>query len=218
MLLFLSGCAGAANAPVATSTVIGENLGLENQAAAEATVIIQRAKATALVLRAQAEATAVMEQISQRSASTPLPAETSLPEQEVRPTIARAAPQTTTAVDESVFRLELLDVAYAADGTLIIVRFKATRKAADSLWPGRVSVTDERTGKVYENVPVMPVVGLLVGRPRTFGPVGYIMFTNTEPGLPPGSLVTVQLDQFRQEHVVVKANGLKPLPTPTPEK
>ena len=79
---------------------------------------------------------------------------------------------------------------------MIIVRFKAPRKAADDIWPGRVSLTDEATGTVYNEVPAMPMVGPLIGRPSSRARSGYVMFINIPPGLPADTLVTVQLDIY----------------------
>ena len=191
------GCAPQAVPPERASGEPAEKMGLEEQAAAEATAIIERARATALVMQAQAEATAVMAQ-----AATAQPDVSILdPGGAEGMTLVKGTPL--PAVDEEEYRVEIHDVGFAAEGGFIMVRFHATRKAADDFWPGRLSITDEATGTVYNEVPVMPVVGVMIGRPRNFQQLGHIMFVNKPLGLAPGALVTVQLSQFKQEHVQV---------------
>jgi hypothetical protein len=50
----------------------------------------------------------------------------------------------------------------------------------------------------------MPILGPLLGRPQHEGQIGYVMLFNTSLGIKPGSVVTVVLGDFRQEHVTVK--------------
>ena len=57
---------------------------------------------------------------------------------------------------------------------------------------------------MYKQVSVAPIIGPLIARPREAGQPGYVMFVHDPPTLRPGSVVTVVLDQFRQEHVVVE--------------
>jgi hypothetical protein len=156
-------------------------------AAAEATAIIQRAQATAAALRAQAAATA-----------TAAPAPRSLP-------AAPAAPTEPLAAEESVTQtVELTGVGYAAEGAYIIVRFKAPPQVARRWMQGSVSVRDETTGRLYNEIPTMPLIGPLLGHPAKAGQPGYVMLVNTPPGLVPGSLVTVVLGDFKQEHVPIQ--------------
>ena len=72
---------------------------------------------------------------------------------------------------------------------------------------GMVYVVDEATGAKYTEIPVLPVVGPLFGRPNQAGQTGHVMFTNATPGaagLRRGSVVTVVLGAFKQEHVTVQ--------------
>ena len=171
----LAGCA----APPAPGAAAG--------AAAEATVIIQRAQATAAALRAQAAATATA-----APAPRPLPA-------------APAAPTAPLAAEESVTRtVELMGVGYAAEGAYIMVRFKAPPLVVRRWMQGSVSVRDETTGQLYNEIPTMPLIGPLLGHPSKAGQPGYVMLVNTPPGLVPGSLVTVVLGDFKQEHVPIQ--------------
>jgi hypothetical protein len=102
-----------------------------------------------------------------------------------------------------VAKVELLGVALAADGAYITVQFKAPPRLARSWQAGEVSVTDEATHVVYDDIPVMPVLGALFGRPVEDGQIGYVMFSNL-PSLAPGAQVTVVLGGFREEHVRVQ--------------
>jgi hypothetical protein len=70
--------------------------------------------------------------------------------------------------------------------------------------PGVPSVMDETTGTSLNNVPVMPVIGPLIARPREQGQPGYVMFVHQLAILRSGSLVTEVLDTFKQEHVPVQ--------------
>ena len=64
-------------------------------------------------------------------------------------------------------------------------------------------MTDESTQTVYDDIPVVPVLGALFGRPVEDGQIGYVMFANLPP-LAAGAQVTVVLGGFRQEHVRVQ--------------
>jgi hypothetical protein len=211
----LTGCSAAAPAK---GTMEGGSL--KEKAALEATAIVERAEATAIVLRAQTTAAALIRGVSGPT-STPvqtyasvsaLPASaTPAPAMAHAPVTASAAlppPSSTgvvTATEEAgTAEVELLSVGLAAEGELIIVNYRADPWAAQKFWPGVVSVIDETTGAVYNEVPVMPVIGPLIGRPKEAGQPGYVMLVNTLPGLRSGSLVTVVLADFKQEHVTVQ--------------
>jgi hypothetical protein len=75
---------------------------------------------------------------------------------------------------------------------------------AGSWYQGIVSVTDEGTGTVYNEVPVIPVVGPLFGKPVQDGQRGYVMFVNGPVPLQSGSLVTVTLGDYIFKHLLVK--------------
>ena len=168
-------------------------------AAAEATAIIQRAEATAVVLKAQAVATAMIEQADD-SPAMPVSA-TAAPPTPAAPAGSPASEPLVTP-EPVTQAVELLGVGYAADGALLVVQFKAApMEARRTMRQGTISVTDEASGTVYNEVPSMPIIGPLIGHPAVAGQPGYAMLVNTPPGLPPGSLVTVVLGDFKQEHV-----------------
>jgi hypothetical protein len=161
-------------------------------AGAEATAIIQQAQATAAALRAQAAAPAAPTSPPLPAAPTPTPA------------AAQPAPASLAAEEPVSGTIEVTGAGYAADGAYIIVRFKAPPQVARRWMQGTVSVTDEATGQIYGEIPTMPLIGPLIGHPAQAGQPGYVMLVNTPPGLPPGSLVTVLLGDFKQEHVHVQ--------------
>jgi hypothetical protein len=100
--------------------------------------------------------------------------------------------------------LQVLSVGLAAEGDMIIVSFLALPAEAEAWGPGSISVVDEAGGIVYDEVPVMPEVGPLIGRPRQEGQMGYVLLANPPPGLQPAALVTVVLGAHRFEHVRVQ--------------
>lgn len=99
---------------------------------------------------------------------------------------------------------ELLGVGFAADGAFIIVRFKLPPRKARMLTQGQVYVVHEAMGRTYRQIPVMPNVGPLISRPKRKGQSGYVMLKNSPQRLPKGSVVTVVLGNYRQEHVLVQ--------------
>jgi hypothetical protein len=103
-------------------------------------------------------------------------------------------------------RVHLAGVSIGADGHYIVVRFKAPPRLAESWRSAPMSVTDERTGAVYDQIPTMPLVGLLFAPPHTDGQVGYVTFVN-EPRLPTDARLTVALGDFEQKHVAVEGGG-----------
>ncbi len=203
VLLNLAFClAVIAGCSAATSPTSG--LSLVDQSAAEATAIIQRAQSTAMVLQAQIQATAMIQ-----SAGLPASAPTSTltfqktPENKsaiLTPVSHEILPQESPDTAE----VKLLRVGFGAEGTYICVEFTAVPSLTRNWQQGNLSVTDEATGVVYDNIPVMPILGALLGRPKYAGQTGYVMFVNTPPGLKTGTLVTVVLGNFKQEHVVVQ--------------
>jgi hypothetical protein len=99
---------------------------------------------------------------------------------------------------------QLLGVNLGNDTGMITVGFKAPFKLADTWQQGSIFVVDETTGIIYDNIPVMPIVGPLFGKPAEEGQPGYVMFYNYYAGVKAGALVTVIMGRFRREHVVVK--------------
>lgn len=104
-------------------------------------------------------------------------------------------------------KIRIIGVGFAGEGGFIMVNYKAPPQVARKWYQGTVSVVDENTKAVYNEIPVMPKVGPLHGRPKQDGQSGYVMLVNKPPGLRPGSVVTVVLGDFRQEHVIVKGMG-----------
>jgi hypothetical protein len=202
----LVACASTANQ--STSQVADPTVGsdLVDSAAAQATAIVQEAEATAMVLRAQMQATAVMAQALEFDAkptSEPTPAQ-----QVVSGDQPVASPVPTeglqhTPEPEVVQTVEVLQVGLAADGGFIIVRFMAPPAEAAKWWQGSVSVTDEGNGAVYNEIPLMPKVGLMIARPKVAGQGGYVLLVNAPPGLRSGALVTVVLGTHQFEHLPV---------------
>jgi hypothetical protein len=186
---------------------------LQAQAAAEATAIIQQAQATALLLQAQAQATALIQQAQGREPASTAPASRALPvltptpggpaEEESTPAPAAGSPEATAGVTGTA-TVELLGVGFAADGAYIIANYKAPPVAAQTFWPGVLSVTDEASGTVFNEVPVMPVIGPLIARPVQEGQIGYVMLVHNPPLLRSGALVTVDLADYHFEHVPVQ--------------
>jgi hypothetical protein len=169
-------------------------------AAAQATAIIQQAQATALVLQARAQATVVVAEAALVEDHPEVKSEIKTPEI----TQSTPAPGEASTPTEEAAGVEIIQVGYAADGGFILVSYKAEPDVADTFWPGQLSVTDEDSGTVYNEVPVMPKIGPMISRPVTLGQVGYIMFVNPPPGLRPGSLVTVILGSYTFKHLEIQ--------------
>jgi hypothetical protein len=194
-----------------------------DRAAAEATAIIQRAQATALVQRAQAQATALIAAANASptapqattapqaappgpvsiapptALATALPAVASLPM--ATPTAVELAPTTMVTDTDTV---TVASVGLAADGGFLIINFQAPPQVATRWYQGAVSLTDEATGAIYSEIPVMPVVGPLFGRPVEPGQPGYVMLVNAPNRLQVGAKVTVVLGDYRFEHLLVQ--------------
>lgn len=212
LALWLAGCRGTVPGAGLSEATALSGPDLRAQAAAEATAIIEQAQATALVLQAQAQATALVQQaLAPGAEPTPTPSARALPA--VLPTPWTPDQETTappvedpaaTASAGLTAAVELLGVGFAADGAFIHVSFRAPPLVVHSFWPGVLSVTDEASDTTFEEVPLMPVVGLLIGRPVEDGQAGYVMFVHAPAILRPGSLVTVDLAGYKFEHVQVQ--------------
>ena len=204
---------------------------LVQQAAAEATAIVQQAQATALLLAAQATATAVMARVVAVEA-TPSPppvdggmggvpgADAAPPPVDGGTGELPGADAATPPVDGGMGgvpgadagptpvavsgQVELLGVGFGAEGGFITVWFRAPSQVTQTWWQGKVSVTDEGNGAVYNEIPVMPVIGPLIGKPVEAGQMGYVMLVNAPPGLRSGAQVTVVLGDYRFEHITVQ--------------
>jgi hypothetical protein len=175
------------------------------EAAREATAIVQQAQATALVLQAQAQATAVMNEVNtSNSKATPEATWMAfIPPTEYAEVIQEASTQGDQSPD-SVNTVEVVSVSLGLEGSLIMVRFYAPAEVAATWWQGSASVEDESNGTTYDEIPVMPKIGPLIGRPKRDGQIGYVMLMNTPPGLESGVLVTVTLGEYRFEHIPVQ--------------
>jgi hypothetical protein len=209
LALWMPACAPSPSLSSGMATAALPTRDLVSQAAAEATAIVQRAQATALVLQAQAQATALAQQ-----AQTPEP--TAAPQ--VLPVLPSPTPaagdadeiaaaltvtETGQAAGEATV-VELLGVGFAAEGAFVIVNYRAPPQAAQTFWPGVLSVTDEASGTVFNEVPLMPLIGPLIARPVEAGQVGYVMLVHAPPILRDGSRVTVVLGDYTFEHVPVE--------------
>ena len=202
----LAACGGN-DRPVAEST---PTLDIVDSAAAEATALVQQARATAIVLEARAQATALVQQALQPD-STPTPAVLNTRVQaSPAPAGEEAAPtpfiQAEADPEVEEIPVQVTSVGFAAEGGMIVVRFLAPPEEAAKWWQGSVSVTDEGTGEVYDEVPVMPKIGPLIGRPKFAGQAGYVMLMNAPPYLQPGALVTIVLGAHEFEHVPVQGD------------
>ena len=220
-LFFLAVVAGCAARPEIESTSpAAQVLDPLAQAAAEATVIVQKARATAIVLQAEVQAAALIEQAQQPPEAVPSAQIQLLVTPSTNPTpLIQATSQaaaglqsfqetpTNMVMDYPVIASQgdfnLLGVTFAADGGFIMVSFTAPPNAVAQLYQGTVSVTDESNGAIYDEIPVMPVIGPLIGRPVELGQRGYVMLSNKPPGLKPGALVTIVLGDVIFEHIQV---------------
>lgn len=200
-LLFVAGCTtlrGSASQPA-----------IVDQAAAEATVIIQRAEATAMVLQAQAQATALIQNANVTVStpgqiiSSPTPYFIQVPATPQGASVTLQAATPATQVVEAS-KVELLGVSLGTESGLILVQFKAPPAVARRWQQGDVNVIDEATGAVYNEIPVMPIIGPLFARPKQAGQLGYVMFVNQPVPLQSGAKVTVKLGEYIFEHVPVK--------------
>jgi hypothetical protein len=219
-IILLAGCAGqGGDASVSLAAATQDPMA---QAAAEATALVLKARMTALVMQAQAEATALIEEAQRppEILATPSPLAGDPTRQTNPPTTAAGPTETPGGVPAlegtptdivlipspiaSQGDWDLLAVGYAADGGFIMISFTAPVDQVALLYQGTVSVTNEGTGEIYNEIPVMPVVGPMVGRPIMDGQPGYVMLVNHYPPLQPGSLVTIVLGEIRFEHIPIK--------------
>lgn len=205
LLLMTSACGAPAPAitapPIVPASPIATRSLIE-QAAVEATAIMQRAEATAIVARAQATAAALVAaaQPTLSPTSTPVP----VPAVERATPIGLASPAPTPLPATPVAtEIRILGVGFGAQGNYIHVQFVAPVNVAKNWQQGVVAVTDEATGTIFQEVPVMPVIGPLFSRPVRDGQGGYFMLVHNPRILQPGSKVTVKLGSFVQEHIVM---------------
>lgn len=186
-------------------------------AAAQATAIVQHAQATAVVLKAQSEATALVQQAAANGASAVV-SEVAEPtasasERPTGPTAdqtsesdASSPSPTIVAQDTAAWEdsIEVLGVGFGGDGGYIHVRFMAPPGLAKRWQQGFVKVIDEDTGLEYVEIPVVPVLGVLFGKPVREGQPGYVMLVNGPTPLQPGATVTVVLGNYIEEGIIVQ--------------
>lgn len=97
----------------------------------------------------------------------------------------------------------LVNVELAAEINSIMVNFKAPLDITNQWFQGSIYVINEATGLTYREIPVMPIIGPLFGKPREEGQPGYVMLTNFDKGVTAGSTVTVILGKYKREHITV---------------
>lgn len=173
-------------------------------AALEATRIVQSARATAIVQQAQIEAAALAQPTHNAPAAAPDPSQTPSAPVDLAPTLSTptvAAPPIPGPTPTASIRL--VRVGFAANGEYIHVEYFAPPVLIAQWRQGLFAVIDETTGEVYNEVPVMPIVGPMIGRPVKPEQMAYVMLVNRPPRLQSGATVTVVLDKFRFEHVIV---------------
>jgi hypothetical protein len=109
------------------------------------------------------------------------------------------------ATDNST-SVELLGVKASSEIGFIEVSFKADTATSGKWFQANntMYVIDETNGREYREIPVMPKIGPLVGRPLTRDQVGFVMFMNRDFSIKPGSIVTVVLGEWMKEHVKVE--------------
>jgi hypothetical protein len=180
---------------------------LVGTAAAEATQLIQQAQATSLMHDAQKQATALIAgSTGQSIGSSTTPGAVNIlpvPSPEVQSTLGAGGQVTPTQTPQGS-TVEVLGVGIGTEGNFIEVYFLAPPAVAGGWYQGNVSVTDETTGIVYNEIPVMPVIGPLFGKPVEDGQKGYVMLVNAPEPLQLGTLVTVKLGDYIFEHILVK--------------
>jgi len=99
---------------------------------------------------------------------------------------------------------EILGVGLAADGIFIAIRYIVPPPSVRGLRQGTVYVIDEATRRAYREVPVMPALGPVLSHPRRAGQIGYAMLVNAPVRLKSGSIVTVVLGDYKQEHMLIQ--------------
>ncbi len=196
LLMTISGCMAEIKPPAAAPD-------LRQTAAVEATAIIQQAEATAMLLKAKAQATGLLENTGIQTPE--VTREVNLSPTQVatqQGTLGVKATAPTEVVDGN--KIEIIRVSFAGEGAYIYVEFLASPKIARTWNQGNISVTEESTGTVYNEIPVAPIIGPLFGRPNHEGQTGYVMLTNAPTPLLSGAQVTVWLGDYHKEHMKVE--------------
>ncbi len=100
--------------------------------------------------------------------------------------------------------VELVGVSLAREEGFIVVQFRAPPGVTGGWSQGSIFVIDEATKAAYKEVPVMPKIGPLFGRPQEEGQLGYVMLFNYQEGVKPGAAVSVIMGRYQREHVTVQ--------------
>ena len=100
--------------------------------------------------------------------------------------------------------VELKGVGFAVDGSYIMVSYTAPPEVAQDWWENSIYVIDEETGGVYAEIPVMPKIGPLLGKPVEAGQIGYVMLINHDFGIQSGSVVSVVLGKYKRIDIQVQ--------------
>lgn len=198
-MVILPGCLSQTPSP--------NDLSVSDNAALEATEMIQKAEATALVIRAKAQATIIVLTAEAPAEAAQAPTDPiSVPEDNTTrqfstPTAKLPTRPTQTIISQTIV---LFGVHIGGDGGFINVEFTAPPPIVAKWYDGSVYVIDELTGIKYKDIPVMPVIGPLFAKPKIAGQGGYVMFYNLKNAIKPGSVLTVVLGDFKAEHVIVQ--------------
>src|SRR5512136_1446341 len=123
LIILCIGLAPLAGCAAVPGTATDKSASVNEQAALEATAIIQRAEATALVLQAQAKATALVQSAGAPSAApataTPAAVAHAVEATRVSTPPGAASPSATATETASISQVELLVVDFAAEGRYI---------------------------------------------------------------------------------------------------
>jgi hypothetical protein len=93
-----------------------------------------------------------------------------------------------------------VNVRVSGAGDFLDVRFRVTEHCLE---PGPVYLKDEATGK-YMTVATAPRVGSLMTRRVQAGNNGFLLLHNPDSLIKTGSLVTLGIGRFIQEHIKVE--------------
>jgi hypothetical protein len=207
MAFNLAGCAQQLNGAGDS----GKTPGIVEQAAGTATALVQNANATAMVMEAQAMATALVAKAqggNPTSTLIPPTIPTSEEEKDTSSTPAlaqKSSPQETAAPPLTTpIAVQVMDVTTAADGGLIMVQYRAPARLAETWRQGNVFVIDEANGNRYGEIPVAGPIGPLISHPKEDGKQAYFMVVNAPVPLIKGTLVSVVMGEFKQEHIVIQ--------------
>jgi hypothetical protein len=101
---------------------------------------------------------------------------------------------------------QLFAVSFGADGVYIDVSYTSPPELAAKWIQGDIFVVDEKSGTVFSQTALVPVIGWLFQRPVEKGQYASVMLVNSYHGfqIKSGSVVTVVMGRYKREHVTVK--------------